>query len=168
MAKNLAEHLGLAVANLKLRDAMRNMSIHDALTGLYNRRYLDEALAQELGRARRNEQEVAVVIFDVDHFKAFNDSFGHQAGDAVLRELGHFVKSSHSVRTISPAAMAARSSLSSCRHRAWKRPSARAEELRKGVKLLSTRNEKQTLGQITISLGVAVHLRCMRPIPRRS
>ena len=155
MAKNLAEHLGLAVANLKLRDAMRNMSIHDALTGLYNRRYLDEALAQELGRARRNDQEVAVIMFDVDHFKAFNDSFGHQAGDAVLRELGRFVKSS-----IRPGDLG-------CRYGGEEfavilSPStlggamARAEELRQGVKLLSTRNEKQPLGQITISLGVAV------------
>ena len=54
LARNLAEHMGLAIANLKLRESMRNLSVRDALTGLFNRRYMDEALEQELARAKRS------------------------------------------------------------------------------------------------------------------
>ena len=60
----------------------------DGLTGLYNRRYMDEALAHELQRARRDQRPVSLAMIDVDHFKRFNDQYGHDAGDAVLKAIG--------------------------------------------------------------------------------
>ena len=80
LATALAEQAGLALANLRLRERLRQLSIRDPLTGLYNRRYMDEMLLHELARANRNNSNLAVAIIDVDHFKLFNDRFGHDAG----------------------------------------------------------------------------------------
>src|SRR5688500_19029978 len=92
LAKILADNIGLGIANLKLRESMRNLSIRDPLTDLFNRRYMEEALAQEQHRTRRNDAQLAVIMIDIDHFKRFNDNFGHDGGDAVLRTLGGFLK----------------------------------------------------------------------------
>ena len=92
LAKILANNVGLGIANLKLRADMRNLSIRDPLTGLFNRRYMEEALAQQLHRTTRDNAQLAVIMIDIDHFKQFNDNFGHDGGDAILRELGSFFK----------------------------------------------------------------------------
>lgn len=84
----VAESLALAISNLRLRDTLRHQAIRDQLTGLYNRRYLIETLERELSRAAARDQHLTVAMLDVDHFKRFNDSFGHAAGDAVLAKLG--------------------------------------------------------------------------------
>jgi diguanylate cyclase (GGDEF)-like protein len=80
-----ADHLALALANLKLRQSLRDLSVRDSLTGLFNRRYLSESLGRELTRCARRDLPLAVLAFDLDHFKAFNDNYGHAAGDAILR-----------------------------------------------------------------------------------
>jgi len=87
----VAERISWALANLGLREVLRSQSIRDPLTGLFNRRYMEETMERELRRAARNEQGVAVLMLDVDHFKRFNDTFGHQAGDTLLRALGNFL-----------------------------------------------------------------------------
>lgn len=87
-AQLVSEQLGLALANLTLRKQLREQSVHDIQTGLYNRRFLEESLPRELARAEREKYSVAMFMLDVDHFKKFNDSYGHEAGDAVLRALG--------------------------------------------------------------------------------
>ena len=97
LAQTVAEQLGLAVANLKLRETLRNQSIHDSLTGLFNRRYMEETLERELRRAERNHRPLCVVMLDLDRFKGFNDTFGHDAGDVVLAEFGRLLRTS--VRT---------------------------------------------------------------------
>lgn len=84
LAVAAADQLALALANLKLRQNLRDLSVRDPLTGLFNRRYLSESLGRELARARRRKLPLAVIAFDLDHFKNFNDRFGHAAGDAVL------------------------------------------------------------------------------------
>lgn len=83
-----AEYLGLALVNLRLRTALQQQSIRDPLTGLFNRRFMEETLAREIRRAQRNHTTLCVLMLDVDHFKLFNDRYGHAAGDIVLREFG--------------------------------------------------------------------------------
>ena len=85
--KTLTEHLALAIANLNLRETLRTQAIRDPLTGLFNRRYMEESFEREFRRAVRKEVPLAILMIDIDHFKRLNDTFGHEAGDAVLREL---------------------------------------------------------------------------------
>src|SRR6202008_959566 len=91
LAAVLAEQVGLALGNLRLRETLRNQSICDPLTGLFNRRYMEESLEREFSRANRKKSHVAFITMDIDHFKRFNDTYGHQAGDALLRGLGEFL-----------------------------------------------------------------------------
>jgi PAS domain S-box-containing protein len=86
-----AGQVGLSVANIRLREALRSQSIKDPLTGLYNRRYLTEILDREIRRAARAEQPLGLLMLDLDHFKKFNDTYGHDAGDTVLRETASFL-----------------------------------------------------------------------------
>lgn len=92
LAQTVAEQLGVAIANLKLRETLRSQSIRDPLTGLFNRRYMEETLERELHRAERNHRPLCVAMLDLDHFKELNDSFGHEAGDLLLAELGRLLR----------------------------------------------------------------------------
>lgn len=92
LAQTVAEQLGVAIANLKLRETLRSQSIRDPLTGLFNRRYMEETLERELPRAERNKRPLCVAMLDLDHFKELNDSFGHEAGDLLLAELGRLLR----------------------------------------------------------------------------
>jgi diguanylate cyclase (GGDEF)-like protein len=85
--QNLAELVSLSAASLNLRARLENQSIRDGLTNLFNRHFMEIALERELRRAARQHQQVAVIMLDVDHFKTFNDTYGHEAGDMVLREV---------------------------------------------------------------------------------
>jgi diguanylate cyclase (GGDEF)-like protein/PAS domain S-box-containing protein len=84
----VGEGIKLSLSNLKLREIMREQATHDPLTGLFNRRYLDDTLPRELNHARRHNTRTSIAMLDIDHFKHFNDTFGHEAGDLILRELG--------------------------------------------------------------------------------
>ena len=88
LAFTVAEHLGLALANLNLQEKLREQAISDPLTGLYNRRYYEETINQEIMRAQRHKQEMSILMLDLDHFKRFNDNYGHDAGDYVLKTIG--------------------------------------------------------------------------------
>ena len=88
-----ADQLALALANLKLRQSLRDLSVRDPLTGLFNRRYLSESLGREMARSKRRGLPLAVMAFDLDRFKDFNDSYGHPAGDAVLVAFARLLQS---------------------------------------------------------------------------
>ena len=92
LASALAEQLSLAVGNLRLQETLRSGSERDPLTDLYNRRHLEISLQRELARARRHGFPVSLIMLDVDHFKAFNDTNGHDAGDEVLRNVAQVLK----------------------------------------------------------------------------
>ena len=85
IASSAAGQIALSIASLKLREVLKDQSIRDPLTGLYNRRFMQESLERELLRARRTNRPFTVMFIDIDHFKRFNDSFGHDAGDLVLK-----------------------------------------------------------------------------------
>ncbi len=144
----------LALSNLKLRHKLRELSIRDPLTGLFNRRYMEEFFEQELARSRRFERSMSVLLFDIDHFKRFNDTYGHEAGDAVLHDLGAFLRKS------------LRSSDVICRFGGEEIviilpetpcdiAAARAEVIRSLVKMLSINCAGQALPPVTLSIGVA-------------
>ncbi len=86
-----ADNLALSLVSLKLREALKNQSIRDPLTKLYNRRYMEESLEREMTRCMRSEQGMGIIMCDIDHFKTFNDEYGHDAGDLVLVEVAKFI-----------------------------------------------------------------------------
>jgi diguanylate cyclase (GGDEF)-like protein len=154
LASALGEEVSLALANLKLRDTLRQQSLRDPLTGLYNRRFLEEYLVHERVRATRKNRPLSVIMLDIDHFKRVNDTFGHDAGDAVLRRMG-LVLQGH-----------VRGSDIACRiggeEFALLLPEAslviayqRAERILDTVRHMQIKHRGQTLGAITVSLGVA-------------
>jgi diguanylate cyclase (GGDEF)-like protein len=154
LATAVAEQIALALSNLKLRETLRQQSVRDPLTGLYNRRFLEEAIDRELARLERKNLPLALIMIDVDHFKTFNDTFGHEAGDAVLRDLGGILQ-----RHVRDSDIA-------CRYGGEEftivLPEAnleigrqRAEMLRDAVRELRLVHDGKSLGAVTLSLGVA-------------
>lgn len=89
LVASATDHLAMSMANLKLRERLQNLSVRDGLTGLFNRRYMEETLSREFKASVRTRHPVGVIILDVDFFKKFNDTYGHEAGDLVLIELGN-------------------------------------------------------------------------------
>ncbi|MCL9782019.1 diguanylate cyclase [Vibrio sp. S4M6] len=85
LVESIAKRIGLALANINLRYHLKQQAISDVLTGLYNRRYLYESLEQLVARAKRNQTKIGILMGDIDHFKNFNDEYGHDAGDTVLQ-----------------------------------------------------------------------------------
>jgi diguanylate cyclase (GGDEF)-like protein len=154
LALAVAEQIELTVTNLMLRETLRDQSIRDPLTGLFNRRYLTETLDRELARARREQGPLSVMMLDIDHFKRFNDNYGHDAGDVLLQALSAFLQSQvregdvvcryggEEFTLILPSA-----SLEVTRQR--------AEHMRNGAKCLQVWHMGQSLGPISVSLGVA-------------
>jgi len=91
LAVATGEAIKLSLSNIKLREELREQAIRDPLTGLYNRRDMEESLARELNRSRRQKSQLCVAMMDLDGFKQVNDHFGHGAGDAALREVGRIL-----------------------------------------------------------------------------
>jgi diguanylate cyclase (GGDEF)-like protein/PAS domain S-box-containing protein len=149
-----AGQVGLSIANIRLREALRMQSVRDALTGLYNRRYLEEVLDRETRRAGRAGQSMGVIMLDLDHFKRFNDTYGHDAGDTVLRETAALLLKNVRAEdfvcrfggeefvVILPTADANGSR-------------ARAERLRSKMRELTIMHHGSSLGMVTISVGIA-------------
>ncbi|MBI5934120.1 MAG: diguanylate cyclase [Chloroflexi bacterium] len=92
LAMAVGESIKFALSNLKLRDELHQQAILDPLTGLFNRHYLEETLPRELHGARRRKSPLCIVMLDINDFKQFNDSYGHAAGDTLLREFGHVLR----------------------------------------------------------------------------
>lgn len=149
-----ADHIALAISNLKLRETLRNQAIRDILTGLFNRRYMEESLTRELRRAEREKKSVGVIMLDIDHFKDFNDRFGHDGGDALLRELGAFLNT-HTRGGDIVSRYGGEEFVIVLPGATQDDGRFRAEELRQGVKELQVFHLGKPLSKCTLSFGVA-------------
>ncbi|MGA2641334.1 MAG: diguanylate cyclase [Spirochaetia bacterium] len=155
-AESVAEHIGLALSNLMLRSDLRQLSIHDPLTGLYNRRYMEETLETEIRRAERKELPIGVIMLDIDHFKAFNDGFGHAAGDQMLRSIGALLLSHLRAGDIA-CRFGGEEMLLILPEANEEAAVHRAEDIRARAKKLEVTHMETALGPVTVSLGVAVY-----------
>lgn len=152
---SLGEMAAMAISGLRLRERLERQSIRDGMTGLFNRSFMEVALERELHRAARQQKELALMMVDIDHFKQFNDTFGHEAGDVVLREVAECLR------------LGVRGEDIVCRFGgeefviilpeiAPESAMERAELLRKQVEGLALRYHGQPLRQVTISIGLAL------------
>ena len=154
LAVSAASQIALSLASLQLRDTLREQSIRDPLTRLFNRRFLEESLERELQLASRKKHAISVLFLDIDHLKKFNDTFGHDAGDKVLQSLADLLRSFF------------RSTDICCRYggeefaiilpeSSSQDATIRANALRSEVKSLRLKYKNEALGTLTISAGVA-------------
>ncbi|MHB0966971.1 MAG: GGDEF domain-containing protein, partial [Bellilinea sp.] len=96
----IAETISLALTNMDMREKLYEQSVRDPLTNLYNRRYMEETLDREIRLAEHKHTSLGVIMIDIDHFKNFNDNFGHEAGDEVLKNIGWLMQSQARVGNI--------------------------------------------------------------------
>jgi len=154
LAVNVASQVALSLAGLKLRESLREQSIRDPLTGLFNRRFLEESLGRELKLASRKKQGLAVLFLDLDHFKRFNDTFGHAAGDIVLQSLADLLRASF--RTTDLCCRYGGEEFAIVLPESGLRDAhTRADTLRSKVKNLRVQFKNQILGPLTVSVGLA-------------
>ncbi|MDO6733055.1 diguanylate cyclase [Octadecabacter sp. 1_MG-2023] len=156
-ASRSAEHISMAIANVKLRDELHAQSIRDPLTGLYNRRYFMDAMRRETSMSDRGGQGYGLISLDADKFKTFNDNHGHEAGDAVLRALGEQMIASLPENSVCArvggeefAVLLPKLNL--------EQSMERAESLREAVAALEVHSSFGVLPKVTISSGVAAYL----------
>ncbi len=156
LAVTFSEQISLSIANTKLRESLRNQAISDKLTGLYNRRYLEETMERELNRIKRAESTLALLMIDIDHFKHFNDTFGHEAGDVVLKALGqsllHYTRASDiSCRFGGEEFTVVLLDIS------LDDAIVRAQEIHTLMSQLHLRYQDAPLGPVTLSIGIAMY-----------
>jgi diguanylate cyclase (GGDEF)-like protein/PAS domain S-box-containing protein len=156
LAYTVVEQSEMVLANLKLRQALLEQSIRDPLTGLYNRRYMEEALKQQLSRVTRQLHPLGLIMIDIDHFKNFNDTHGHAAGDALLRELGRLLES-HIRGGDVACRYGGEEFLLIMPDASLEAAQQRALLLQKEAKKLRVRDAGQSLDGITLSMGVAIY-----------
>ena len=154
LAYALAEHIALTISNLDLREALQGLAIRDPLTGLYNRRYMQEFLDREIHRSRRSERPLSLMMIDIDYFKRYNDTYGHPAGDDALRLVGDALR--NSVRAEDLACRYGGEEFILILPECALQPAAvRAEEVRTRLEELHAERAGELPGSVTISIGVA-------------
>lgn len=166
VVSRLTEHYALFLVNLRLRDRLKIESIRDPLTQLYNRRYMEESLAREVHHAERHNAPIGIVMLDIDRFKTFNDTYGHEVGDNVLRELGTLLRR-HTRSEDIACRYGGEEFLLIFPETSLEVVHQRAEELRVIVKELLQIVHQGSILTITVSMGVAVfpiHGRTVRKI----
>lgn len=154
-AKPFADQLALGLVALQLQESLHSRAVRDSLTGLYNRRHMEEVLRTQVERIGRGGASFAVILADVDHFKRFNDTFGHAAGDALLQQVARLMESvfregdvvcrygGEEFLIVLPGA-----TLESAR--------GMAEYLRESVRQLHVPVEGRSLAGVSMSMGIAV------------
>jgi diguanylate cyclase (GGDEF)-like protein len=153
--ERFTDQLSLSLTNIELRERLENMALRDGLTGLYNRRFLDEMLERDLAKLKRDNKVAALLLLDVDHFKRFNDTHGHQAGDEALR------------RVATALASSVRASDVVCRYGGEEflvflpdcsitEATAKAETIRAAVAGTSMSIGEHVIPNVTISIGLAM------------
>lgn len=155
LAQAVAGQIELTLANLRLQENLRAQAVRDPLTGLFNRRYLEETLERAFAQTARNGHPFAILVVDIDHFKQVNDTYGHDAGDTVLRMVSKFLRSH------------IRASDIACRYGGEEfvlvlidagkaAAQMRAEALRVGISHMVVQHRGQPIPPLTISIGVAL------------
>jgi len=155
LVTSIADRFSMALFNIRLREKLEEQSVRDGLTGLFNRRYMEETLKREFSQADRNGSTVGIVMMDVDYFKKLNDTFGHEAGDIVLIELANLL-SDHIRKGDVACRYGGEEFLIIFPNTSFSKTAERAEMIREKVERLQLNYNKDVL-QVTVSLGTAAY-----------
>ncbi len=155
IVSTMAKLAALALGNIKHHEALQNYAIYDSLTGLFNRRYMEETLKREVSRVARNKEPLGLIMIDIDHFKQYNDAYGHAAGDMLLRSIGEFFKDGIRREDIAcryggeefVLILPGSSLENTCR---------RAEQLHEDIKRVRVRHRGNFMNSVEVSMGVVV------------
>lgn len=156
LAVAMSDFVAMALVNIRLKETLKQQATRDSLSGLFNRRYMEETMNREISRANRYGTPLGIIMLDLDHFKRFNNTFGHKAGDLVLQELGKYLQNNIRKEDIA------------CRYGGEEftliLPGAslevtkkRAEMLQQDIQNLHINYNGQILSNITLSQGVAIY-----------
>ncbi|VUS28167.1 Diguanylate cyclase VdcA [Klebsiella spallanzanii] len=150
----MAEALGLALSNQRLRNALLEKALFDSLTGLRNRHHLDDALHTQMNLAVRNGTPLSCLMIDIDHFKAINDNYGHEAGDLVIKSVAAIIQ--RAVRDIGMAfRYGGEEFLVLLAGTNEETAMACATDIYNSVHLLTLRYGLAEMGQVDVSIGIA-------------
>jgi diguanylate cyclase (GGDEF)-like protein/PAS domain S-box-containing protein len=153
--RDISERKQAQDALLKSESFLREQSVRDHLTGLFNRRYMEETLERELLRASRKNLTLGLIMMDVNNFKRYNDTFGHAAGDAILRELGNLFLG-HVRREDISSRYGGDEFIIVLPDASKEITLERAEHLWEHARHINIQFEGQTLEAVTFSIGLAV------------
>jgi len=150
----MAENIGLSLANIQLRATLGALATRDPLTGLANRRHLDEVFNAERARAEAQGAPLGCLMIDIDHFKRFNDEFGHDAGDLVMKHVAQ-VLLTHARERDLPCRYGGEEFVMLMPGRDSAAAAQRAEDIRKTIRKIALAHHGRSLPPVTVSIGVA-------------
>lgn len=156
LAFSVSEHLGLALANLSLQEKLRSQALSDPLTGLFNRRFFEQKLEEHSMNSATSEQPLSLLMLDLDHFKRFNDNFGHDAGDFVLKEISALLKQSVSEDEIA-CRLGGEELAILLPHYSMEQATEFGQTLCDAVRSMHLEHKGLSLGQLGVSIGVATY-----------
>ncbi len=156
LAFSVSEHLGLALANLSLQEKLRSQALSDPLTGLFNRRFFEQKLEEHSMNSATSEQPLSLLMLDLDHFKRFNDNFGHDAGDFVLKEISALLKQSVSEDEIA-CRLGGEELAVLLPHYTMQQATEFGQTLCDAVRSMHLEHKGLSLGQLGVSIGVATY-----------
>lgn len=148
------QRLAVTLSSIKLREELQRFSFEDALTGLQNRRFFDEALIRDIQLARRNHSALSLLMCDIDHFKRFNDEYGHDAGDAALQTVATELKK-HFRESDIPCRFGGEEFVVLMRDAGTEAARLKAETLRRDIEAININYQQRELAKLTVSIGIA-------------
>ncbi|MEQ9620128.1 MAG: diguanylate cyclase [Deltaproteobacteria bacterium] len=155
IVSTMAKLSGFALANIKHKETLKNYAIYDSLTGLFNRRYMEETLKREISRVARSKNPLGLIMIDIDHFKNFNDTYGHAAGDMLLKNIGDFFKE-HIRREDVACRYGGEEFVLILPGSSLENTLRRAEQLQEDIKRVRVHHKGNYIDSVKVSMGVAV------------
>ena len=155
LAAIVASQLAFALSNIRLQEAAREQAIRDTVTGLYNRRYMEQALDKEIRQAARNNASVGVITLYIDNFRKFNDRHGYKSGDLIIRNLGDFLKNNSHPGDIVCKCSGDKFAMI-CPRISPDEVKQRAKGILEGLGYFNKRHQDLYQEPLTLSLGIAI------------
>lgn len=151
---SMGQELSVALSNVRLRETLHDQAIRDPLTGLFNRRYMEEMLDQQLINTKESGSDMGFIMADLDHFKKFNDTYGHEAGDLLLRTVANRIRNAIRVEDIA-CRYGGEEFIIILPNAGLKDTYVRALQIKEEIRAISIRYGEQRLDTVTISMGVS-------------